>query len=444
MFKRSKNDQSEQEQIKIELTGYEVIDHLIEKSVQLFGKHKEGLEKIEVLLHMFNGIAEREINNQTSMDEFVAGIELSSNISSEKHILEAFRLNYQTQNKQRKKIGQLIQFRICNVLKEFLNEEKEKNASMKIAFTQVFKLMLVITQEIDTLKGKALKGIRKQAKGNKKKELEICKAFNDDRQFANKNISIIFQTRLSLLLEDLKRCEEKRMKLILSAVESFSSIQSEINSSTGAFIEKMQILSSATNAVDLSRFDEFIENQGKALDTKGCIPYDLPVQLEGETKRSLEKSLEIDDNNTVVQNKPVLSKEGSEKQIHSNPDEVALQKELPSKISPKDLPDQFQSHDKKPANLLEESQDKKEIPSESATLSKKEKPVIKPKDFKIEAAGKSATRIINIEENEEISMIEIKPDTKQISNVPQEISPKPQKFAKAVRVMFSVQEAIPK
>jgi hypothetical protein len=438
MFKRSKNDQSEQQQ-KIEFTGYDVIDHLIEKSAQLFSKHKEGLEKIEVLLNMFNGIAEREINNQACMDEFVAGIDLSSNDSSEKQILEAFRLNYQTQNKQRKKIGQLIQFRICNVLKEFLNEEKEKNASMKSAFAQVFKSMNAITEEIDTLKEKSLVDIKIKSKGDKKKELEICKAFNDDRQFANQNISIIFQTRLSQLLQDLKRCEEKRIKLILSAVESFSSIQREINSSTGAFIEKMQVLSSAANAVDLSHFDEFIEKQGKALaDTKGCIPYDLPVQFEGETKRSLEKSLEIDESsNTVVQTKPVLSKEGSKKQINSNPFiqeyGIPLQKEnstkaLSPKISPKGLPDQFQSHDKKHANLMDE------------TLSKKEKPVIKPKDFKIDGAGKIATRIINIDENQLISITEIKPAAKDETQ--QEIRTSPQnakKYANAVRVMLPVQ-----
>jgi hypothetical protein len=429
----------------LEFTGYNVLDDSIASVVQAFQKFKHGLGKVEHLLAMFIGIAESEIKNQISMDELILGFSLKEDEDSiEKTVFDSFQLNYQAQLKQRKKIGQLIQFRICSVLKKFIQEGNQKLLYLKKECSEIIKTINAIVSELDTNKASTLELIRKQKNGDKMKMMEICRRFNEDRLSANKSLGSLFKHKISRICLQIKQCEESRKNLILTAFDLFANIQVEMNYSTRCFIEKMEKISSSANiSGDLLYFDELLENQKEEISSSAYIPYDLPIPLDGEdTLLSPPESF-----GKIKVDKQMLRQESVKDSLtRYSEDKDDSERNFPSFAE--DLPRNFQSHHIRPTNLFnspkssdsledssESNQKKMEIQSE-----KKEKPAIKPKPKDFKFADEFANQKVDTEDNEEFPISDIKQTRiKTIENNDIRTS-KPKKHPNAIFVMIPLEE----
>jgi hypothetical protein len=370
---------------------------------------------MQELCDMFSGIAEKEIQFQVMMDEFVNGFGLNSQNPMEKKMMEAFFQNYQMQIKQRKKIGQLIQFRICNPLKTFIAEEKEKSAHLKSSLTQAIKSIADIAKEVDQLKSKCLDIMKNYEKKDFNKQIEACKEFDDERISANRSIGLLYQARINELIAELKKSERRRIDMLSSMLDAFAKIQAEISESTGSFTEKMtKIVPGVDLSEDLSYLDSIVDTQCKDLSKASYIPYDLPIQLERAaflSSREFKAILAQD-----ASKKPVLARENSNKNNKSN--EPIMLASLPISPQPKDFilnPSKSPSSEKSSnirTNLLLPSQKSQEViteviqnqPQSEVNIQKKERPAVKPKDFRIDESG----NVLKLNPSEEVINKEMK------------------------------------
>jgi hypothetical protein len=280
----------------------------MENTVCAYSKFIDGLEKVKDLENMFSRLAEMEIQNQGNLSRIVEESLPEIHNSNEKKMMDAFIQNFQMQIKQRKKIGQLIHFRICSALKSFLEKEIPKAADLKTSIFKEFKGICDIVSKLDQSKTKCLTFLRSSSKIDILKQIEACREFNSERMLANQNIALIYRDRLNELIFQLQKSEEKRISTVLEAFEAFAKIQTEVHSSTLSFIEKMIEIPSS---IETSK-EEFLSLWTKTDQKKAeFIPYDLSINLEDTAQELISSEDEGDEEIRKEMESDLQSKPGN-------------------------------------------------------------------------------------------------------------------------------------
>lgn len=280
------------------IAGSAFADNMADNIQAAFKQVQYGLDHTAHVINVFQDISNREIQFQGEMDKFLneeykqPGDKM---VTAHQAYISTLQ-SVQKITKQRKKLGQLIQLRIVTPMTTFLQQERIKLEAIRKSYLDYKEPIPRLLAECEVLKSKCAKSIPVDDKASlfKKsvkwvKVLELCRAFDERRNYSNQYLHSYFEQQLPQILTSLQRIEERRLAAMVNVFDLLSTSMSETVAAVDNYSSRMQDIAESVDIVgDIEEFvllanDNMIENNIRA-----------QSKVDKELKSSSSNPMEVD------------------------------------------------------------------------------------------------------------------------------------------------------